>query len=203
MASSNPSGKSTMNQDNAAIATLGIRTQALEGRVNELSSSLNAVQTALSSEIRGISQALGAKIDERSRQPWQLYVSVLIGIFSLYAYIDNSKIGPLKEKDEDIRASLREMAGIIRTDMVPNWVHQKNWSDNDGKLKSLEASIEDRVKRIDDSSRQERAAIVDRIKRVEDQFQGAWSIRDALTTLDQRIRHFENMASKGVAPAGH
>jgi hypothetical protein len=190
MASSNPSGKS-MNQDNAAIATLGIRTQALEGRVNELSSSLNAVQTALSSEIRGISQALGAKIDERSRQPWQLYVSVLIGIFSLYAYIDNSKIGPLKEKDQDLIAAVKEITGIVRSDMVPNWVHQKVWNDTDGKIRSLEASVEDRVKRIDEGARQERMAIVDRIKRLEDSNEKTWNQRDALTILYNRMDKLE------------
>lgn len=181
MASSNPSGKSTMNQDNAAIATLGIRTQALEGRVNELSSSLNAVQTALSSEIRGISQALGAKIDERSRQPWQLYVSVLIGIFSLYAYIDNSKIGPLKEKDQDLIAAVKEMGSIIRTDMVPSRVHAREWEQND-----------ERMRRIDERIKFGEAATVDRIKRLEDQFGQTWSIRDAITTFQNRIDKLES-----------
>lgn len=174
-----------MNQDNAAIATLGIRTQALEGRVNELSSSLNAVQTALSSEIRGISQALGAKIDERSRQPWQLYVSVLIGIFSLYAYIDNSKIGPLKEKDQDLIASVKEMSAIIRTDMVPARTHAREWEQND-----------ERMRRIDERIKFGEAATTDRIKRLEEQFGNTWSIRDALTALDSRIKHFESMISK-------
>lgn len=179
MASSNPSGKS-MNQDNAAIATLGIRTQALEGRVNELSSSLNAVQTALSSEIRGISQALGAKIDERSRQPWQLYVSVLIGIFSLYAYIDNSKIGPLKEKDQDLIASVKEMSAIIRNDMVPERVHSRQWAQNDERFQRLE----ERIKFGE-------TAAIDRVKRLEEQYGQTYSIRDALQNFSSRLERLE------------
>lgn len=187
----NPS-VSTMHNDAAAIATLNIRVTGIEGRVSELSSTVNGVQTALSTKIDGLATSLGGKIEERSRQPWQLYVSVLIGIFSLYAYIDNSKIGPLKEKDADLIATIKEVSSVIRNDMVPARVHAREWTQNDEKIRGLEASIEDRVKRLDDGARLERTAIVDRIKRLEERNDQTWNQRDALTILYNRLDKLEN-----------
>lgn len=181
MASNSPSGK-PMNQDNAAIATLGIRVTSMEGQVSELRSAMSAGQSALSTEIRNVTTTLTSKIDERSRQPWQLYVSVLIGIFSLYAYIDNSKIGPLKEKDEDIRAAVKGLSDVIRTDVVPQWVHQREWLQRDDKFKAYE----DRLKVGE-------TALQDRIRRMEDMFGNTWNLRDAINGVQSRIDKLEEM----------
>lgn len=180
MASNNPSGKSTMNQDNAAIATLGIRVTSIEGQVSELRSAMGATQSALSTEIRNVTTTLTSKIDDSGRQPWQLYVSVLIGIFSLYAYIDNSKIGPLKEKDQDLIATVKEISAVIRTDVVPFRTHAREWQQNDERFQRME----ERIKFGEGS-------ITDRVKRIEDTFNGTWSVRDGLRDMGSRIERLE------------
>lgn len=169
-----------MNHDNAAIATLGIRVTSIEGQVSELRSAMSAGQSALSTEIRNVTTTLTSKIDERSRQPWQLYVSVLIGIFSLYAYIDNSKIGPLKERDQDLIGAMKEISGIIRTEMVPARIHAREWAQND-----------ERFQRFEERVKFSEGGIVDRVKRLEEQFGQTWSIRDAITTFQSRIDKLE------------
>lgn len=171
---------SSMNNDAAAIATLNIRVTSIEGRVSELSNVVNGVQTALSSKIDTLATSLSTKIEERGKTPWAIYLSGLMAVFSLYAYIDNSKIGPLKEKDEDIRSSIKELTSIIRTDMVPARTHAREWEQND-----------ERLQRVDEKIKFGESALIDRIKRLEDQFGQTWSIRDAITTFQNRIDKLE------------
>lgn len=174
----------SMNNDAAAIATLNIRVTGIEGRVSELSNTVNGVQTALSSKIDTLATALSSKIEERGKTPWAIYLSGLMAVFSLYAYIDNSKIGPLKERDQDLIASVKEISNIIRTEMVPARVHAREWAQNDERFQRFE----ERVKFTEGS-------IVERVKRIEDQFNSAYNLRDALQQLDSRVQHFERMST--------
>lgn len=169
-----------MHNDAAAIATLNIRVTGIEGRVSELSSTVNGVQTALSSKIDTLATSLGSKIEERGRTPWAIYISGMMAVFSLYAYIDNSKIGPLKEKDAALDQRMDRIANKIESEMVPLWVHQRMWGLQD-----------DIVKRVTDGN-------TERIKRVEDQFGNAYNMRDAIQQLDSRIQHFERMSGERV-----
>lgn len=172
---------SSMNNDAAAIATLNIRVTGIEGRVSELASTVNGVQTALSSKIDTLASSLGSKIEERGRTPWQYIISGLAVAFSLYAYIDNSKIGPLKEKDADLATAVKALDGHIKENMVPTWIHTKEWGYRDQRFKEFD----ERVKFSE-------SAIIDRLKRLEDQFGQTWSIRDALETFGKRIETLEH-----------
>jgi hypothetical protein len=174
----------TMHNDAAAIATLNIRVTGIEGRVGELSNTVNSVQTALSTKIDSITTSLGSKIDERGKTPWQYIISGLAVIFSLYAYIDNSKIGPLKEKDADLTASVKEMSHNIRENMVPAWIHNKEWGYRD-----------QRFKEFDERMKFGESAMLDRVKRLEDQFGSTWNLRDAINGVQTRIDRLEHMRS--------
>lgn len=172
-----------MNNDSAAIATLNIRVTSIEGRVGELSSTVAGVQSALSTKIDSLATTLGGKIEERSRTPWQYIISGLAVAFSLYAYIDNSKIGPLKEKDADIVASQKELVATIRSEMVPARTHAREWQLND-----------DRFQRMEERIKFGEAGTLDRVRRLEDQYNNSFNLRDAIQQLDSRIQHFEKMS---------
>jgi hypothetical protein len=165
-----------MNSEGAAIATLNIRVTSIEGRVSELASTVNGVQAALSTKIDGLATALGSKIEERGRPQWAIYIAGAMAVFSVYAYMDTAKIGPLKEVDSRIEARMDRMSNKIETEMVPIWVHQKVWNITD-----------DTVKRLTEGN-------TERIKRIEEQFGNAYNLRDAIQQLDARVRHFENMS---------
>ncbi len=169
-----------MHNDAAAIATLNIRVTGIEGRVSELASTVNGVQTALSTKIDSITTSLGSKIEERGRTPWQYIISGLAVAFSLYAYIDNSKIGPLKEKDADLVATVKEM----REAMVPQWIHTKEWGYRDQRFREFE----ERIKFGEN-------AVTDRVRRLEDMFGSTWNLRDAINGVQARIDRLEHMRS--------
>jgi hypothetical protein len=173
-----------MTNDSAAIATLNIRVTSIEGRVSELSSAVTGVQSALSGKIDSLATSLSSKIDDRGRPQWAIYIAGMMAVASLYAYIDNSKIGPLKEKDADLIALVRENSRIIREDMVPNWVNQKEWGYRDLKFKE----IDDRIKFSE-------GAIIDRVKRLEELYGSSYNLRDAIQQMDNRIQHFERQAA--------
>ncbi len=167
-----------LTTDSAAIATLNIRVTSIEGRVSELSSTINGVQAALATKIDGLATALGGKIEERGRPQWAIYIAGAMAVFSVYAYMDTAKISPLKEVDARIEARVDRISNKVEAEMVPIWVHQKVWSLTD-----------DTLKRVTDAN-------TDRIKRIEEQFGNAYNLRDAIQQLDARVRHFESMATE-------
>lgn len=189
-----------MTNDSAQIATLSIRVTSMEGRVNELNAALNGVQATLSSKIDTLATSLGGKIEERGRTPWAIYLTGAMAFFSLYAYIDNSKIGPLKEKDNDLVAITKELTNTMRTDMVPARTHAREWAQNDERFQRLEERfklIDDRIKSgeqsLIDRIRFGETAQVDRIKRIEDSYSNSYNLRDAIQQIDSRVQHFERM----------
>ncbi len=176
-----------MTSDTAAIATLNIRTTALEGRVNELTNAINGVQTHLGTKIDGIAAQLGSKIEERGRPQWAIYIAGAMAVFSVYAYMDTAKIGPLKDVDTRIEARLDRIGAKIEADLVPARTHAREWNLNDERFQRLDAYI-----------KAGEAALTDRVRRVEDQFGNAYSLRDAIQQLDSRMRHFESMTMGGM-----
>lgn len=172
-----------MTNDTAAIATLNIRTTALEGRVNELTNAINGVQTNLSAEIRGIAATLSSKIEERGRTPWSIIIGGFAAALSLYAYIDNAKLGPLKDKDADLVMMMKDLTSNVSANMVPVRVHTREWQQNDERFQRLE----ERIKFGE-------GTLTDRVKRVEEMFGNAYNLRDAIQQLDNRVQHFERMS---------
>jgi ubiquinone biosynthesis protein UbiJ len=167
-----------MNSSSAEIATLNIRTTSLEGRVNELTSAVNSVQASLASKIDTLSTSLSSKIEERGRPQWAIYIAGAMAVFSVYAYVDTAKIGPLKEVDARIEARLDRITTKVETDLVPLWVHQKIWAMSD-----------ENTTRNAETNRE-------RIKRLEDQYNSTYNLRDAIQQLDSRIQHFERDRAK-------
>lgn len=180
-----------MTNDTAAIATLNIRTTALEGRVNELTNAVNGVQSSLATKIDSIATTLSSKIDERGRPQWAIYIAGLMAVASLYAYIDNSKIGPLKEKDADIIAGMKDINQLLRSELVPQWVHQKDWAQRDERFKQMEERIRIGEETFAGRMTRVEGATNDRIKRLEDQYSQTYSARDALQNFQQRIDKLE------------
>lgn len=191
---------SVMTNDNAQIATLGIRVSAIEGQVQKLSANVDGVQTALSTKIDSIATTLSSKIDERGRTPWAIYLAGAMAIFSLYSYITSSQISPLKEADASLGARMDRIGNKMETDMVPARTHAREWALNDERF----SRVEERLKLVDDRIKSAENGILERIrfgetsqteriKRIEDSYSNTYNMRDALQQLDNRIQHFERM----------
>lgn len=163
-----------MNGDSAAIATLGIRVSGLETRLSEISTTL-----------QNIASSFSAKLEERSKTQWPLLAALAGVVLTSMAYLDSAKLGPLKDRDVEIVAIIKDLQGDMKVNMVPQWVHQREWNYRDQQFKAQE----DRAKIMEENMAQ-------RVKRMEDMFGSTWSIRDAITTFQQRMDRFEQALPK-------
>ncbi len=162
-------GPPIMNSDSAAIATLNIRVSGLENQLQQLAASLGAQLSSLSS-----------KLEERSKTQWPVIVGFASILIAGMAYMDQAKLLPLKERDAEIVSIIKDVQGELKATVVPQWVHAREWKYRDDQFLAHTA----RVELIERNTSE-------RIKRLEDMFGNTWSIRDAITTFQQRIDRLE------------
>lgn len=168
------SSNSSLSNDGAALATLGIRVSGLETRLTEISTTL-----------QNISASFSAKIEERSKTPWAIIIGGLAVLLSVMGYLDQAKLSPMKERDSEILQMIKEIQANIKDSVVPIWVNQREWQNKDAQFKAAE----ERTKLVEENMSQ-------RIKRMEDLYGSTWSVRDAITTFQQRIDRLEHGAAK-------
>lgn len=153
--------------------------KTMEATIPVLNQRVSTVEAALTNISAQISN-LASKIEERSKTQWPLWIGFGSIILAMMTYLDSAKISPLKERDTEIIAMIKEIVTDNKTNVVPQWVHQREWGYRDSQFKAQE----------------ERAKIVEtnqseRIARMEKMFGDTWNLRDGFTSLQQRIDRIE------------
>lgn len=163
-----------MNIDSAAIATLNIRVSGLENQLQQWTSNIGAQLTSL-----------GTKIEERGRTQWPILVALAGVLLGFMTYLDSAKLGPLEKRDSEIIGIIKEMQSDMKVNVVPQWVHQREWKYRDDQF----LAHSERVKLVE-------TAMADRIKRMEEMYGTTWNMRDALQIFQQRIDRLEQALPK-------
>ncbi len=150
------------DQHNAEVATFAVRLTSLED------------------QFRTFMATVTAKLDHMARTNWPLIIGFLGVGWGFYTNMDQTKLSPLKERDQEIVVLIKEIQTEMKANVVPVWVHDIERKYRDAQV----ASISERAKIVEET-------MLQRIKRVEDMFGGAYSLRDALQSHDQRIERME------------
>lgn len=135
--------------------------------------------------ITGQIATLSNKIEERSRTQWPIYIGFASILLAAMTYLDAAKLNPLKERDVEIMSIMKDMQKENKENIVPNWVHQREWRYRDDQFTAHSSRVELVEKNM-----------AERIKRLEDMFGSTWNIRDAIQVFQQRIDRLEQSIPK-------
>ncbi len=153
----------------------------LDQRVTSLESQFQQWMQSITGQLAGLSN----KIEERGRVQWPIYIGFASILLAAMTYLDAAKLNPLKERDVEIVSIIKDMQKDVKENVVPQWVHQREWKYRDEQF----VAHSSRVEIIEKNT-------ADRIKRLEDMFGSTWNIRDAIQVFQQRIDRLEQSIPK-------